>query len=50
MFICPGSTTIYAEPVADQFISVTIQFHGVLLTFIKYTASFTLFSGATCIV
>lgn len=21
MFICPGSTTIYPEPVADQFIS-----------------------------
>ena len=50
MFICPGSTTIYPEPVADQCVSVTIQFHGVLLTFINYTASFGLYQGATCIV
>ncbi len=25
MFICPGSTTIYAEPVADQFIFIAYE-------------------------
>ena len=57
MFICPGSTTIYAEPVADQFISshmkLCFSYHPVswrFINLIKYTASFTLFSGATCIV
>ena len=55
MFICPGSTTIYPEPVADQFISshmkLCFSYHPVswvLLTFINYTASFGLNQGATC--
>ncbi len=39
MFICPGSTTIYAEPVADQFISshmkLCFSYHPVSWRFIN---------------